>query len=146
MPYFLIILMLPSILSRAQMQMPAYTLRQDSLTHTTVIHIDGAQLRRIKMDADTGALLMIAPEIKIKNGIVDHKGLTGELYVRAHYFDSVLIGYVEYDGTNMKREIYYNPAGNVFLEKRYKGNDLIYTNDKVQVIIKPKPITHANTK
>ena len=95
--------------------------------------IDGAQYRRIKADPGTGPLVMVSPQIKIKTGIVDYKNLVGEQYVREYYLDSVLLGYVEYDGREMKREIYYNARGDIYLEKRYDSDGNVkYVNDKVQ--------------
>jgi hypothetical protein len=143
--FFLIVVLSTCMEAAAQTPMPAYTIYQDSATHITVIHIDNSELRRIKTDTDTMPLSLISPDVKLKNGRVDHKAMTGELYVREVFVDSVLIGYIEYDGTNMKREVFYNSDGNIFLEKRYRDNNEVYLNDKVQVI-KRKENDGTNSK
>jgi hypothetical protein len=122
--------------------MPKYSIRNDSATHITVIHIDNSELMRIKTDPDTSFTAIILPDVKIKNGIIDHKAMTGELYVREYYIDSLLMGYVEYDGTNMKREIYYNADGNIYLEKRYIKGNIDFTNNSIQA--PPSPPLHKD--
>ena len=131
--FFLSIITLAT-LSQAQIEMPSYTIRQDSATHITIFHIDNTELLTIKIDTDTSISPPIKPEIKMKSGIVDHKNLMGDIYARLYYSDSLLIAYITFDGSKMKRELYFNTDGNIFLEKRYLTGELIYTNNKLQFI------------
>ena len=119
--------------ARAQMEMPAYKIKQDSLDHITVTHIDNRELLRIKTSIDSDTLQLIKPEIKMKTGVVDHRGLTGDMYARLYYSDSLLIGYIEYDGKDIKRELYFNAEGNIFLEKRYRQGGEVVINNKIQL-------------
>jgi hypothetical protein len=122
-----------------QIIMPPYRVTKDNDRHTTVIIMDGAQYRRIKTDNGSGPLIKVAPQIQIKTGMVEYKNLTGELFVREYYLDGILLGYIEYDGSEMKREIYYNAKGNIYLEARYDKGRLKYVNDKVQPLSPPSP-------
>jgi hypothetical protein len=129
---FLITKMILCIHAWGQIEMPSYKVKQDSLTHITVTHIDNKELLRIKTSLDSGTMQMIKPEIIMKRGLVDHRGLTGDMYARLYYSDSLLIGYIEYDGKQMKRELYFNADGNVFLEKKYMPGGEIVMNNKIQ--------------
>lgn len=66
--------------------------------------------------------------------MVEHKNLTGEMLVREYYIDSTMIGYIEFDGRDMQRELYFDGAGKVFLEKRYEHGSLIYTNEAQRLL------------
>ena len=123
----------------AQIELPQYKVTQDSATHITVVHVSGTELFKVGTDPDTSLPVMVSPDIRIKNGTVDHKNLTGELYVREVYVDSVLLGYLEYDGHGMKREVYYNADGNIYLEKRFVHGRQTYINQQVQY-------THPSTR
>ncbi len=116
----------------AQLQVPSYSIVKDSATHITVIHSGNAEKVKIFNRKDTDPMSFISPDIRILNGVVEHRGLTGEIFVREYYVDSVLIGYIEFDGLNMTREIYYNHSGDIFLEKRYQKGTLVSVNDKIQ--------------
>ena len=116
-----------------QIEMPSYKVKQDSQTHITVTHVDNKELLRIKTSLDSSTVQMIKPEIIMKTGVVDHRGLTGDMYARLYYSDSLLIGYIEFDGSKMKRELYFNADGNIFLEKRYMPGGEIVTNNKIQL-------------
>jgi len=129
---FFITTMMLYIPAWGQIEMPSYKIRQDSLTHITVTHIDNKELLRIRTSLDSSIVQMIKPEIIMKSGVVDHRGLTGDMYARLYYSDSLLIGYIEYDGKQMKRELYFNADGNIFLEKRYMPGGEVVTNNKIQ--------------
>jgi len=116
-----ILLLSNCVLLSAQFSIPEYRIVQDSGTHITVYHSGNSE--KIKLSySHVDTLSIIMPDIKLRNGIVDHKGLTGEMYVREYYVDSMIIGYLEYDGHDIQREIYFNPKGDVFLEKRYNDH------------------------
>jgi hypothetical protein len=132
---FFLFLLFAGSTAFAQFHIPAYTIVHDSTTRTTVIHIGNAAKLKLSARPYTSTLLLISPAEKIKNGIVDHKGMTGEILVRVFYADSIMIGYIEYDGQDMQRELYFNGGGKVFLEKRYDKGALIYMNDKVQTFV-----------
>ena len=125
----------------AQSTIPSYTIRRDSATHITVIHSGNEEKVKIFSLQDSDAIVLISPNIKIKNGVVEHRNLTGEIFVRAYYIDSTLIGYIEFDGRNMIRELYFNSNGDTFLEKKYKEQSLIYMNDKLRLL----PILNLKT-
>ena len=106
------------ILALAQFSIPKYRVVKDSMTHITVYHSGNSE--KIKLNnSHCDTLSIIMPDIKLRNGIVDHKGLTGDMYIREYYVDSVMIGYLEYDGHDIQHEIYFSQKGEVFLEKRY---------------------------
>ena len=129
---FVLLLLSLSAGAYAQFVIPPYSIVKDSATHITVIHSGNAEKIKIFDRKDTDAMSFISPDIRILNGVVEHRGLTGEIFVREYYVDSMLIGYIEFDGLNMRREIYYNHSGNVFLEKRYQNGVLVSVDDKIQ--------------
>lgn len=131
---FFLLLLLFADMASAQFSIPAYNVVKDSATHITVFHSGNVEKIRLSQRHYSDTLSIISPDIRIKNGIVEHKGLTGDMLVREYYIDSVMIGYVEFDGRDMQRELYFNSGGNTFLEKRYEQGLLIYTNDKVRTI------------
>jgi hypothetical protein len=118
-------------IASAQFSIPAYNLVKDSATHITVFHFGNAEKIRLGQGHYTDTLSLISPDIRIKDGIVDHKGMTGEMLVREYYVDSILIGYIEYDGPSFLRERYIYPDGSVFLDKQYdKGILINQSNEK----------------
>jgi hypothetical protein len=106
---------------------------QDSRTHISVFHSGNTEKIRLHNSQFSDTLSIIFPDTKIKNGIVDHKSLTGEMLVREYYSDSILIGYLEFSGPYMDREIYFAQNGMVFLEKRYDRGQVIYTNNGMRM-------------
>ena len=104
----------------SQYVLPAYTVQKDSASHMTVFHPGISDRALIVSAARSDTFTMISPDIKIANGIVDHKNLTGEMLVREYFADSVLIGYIEYDGQYFLRERYLYTNGFIFLDKRYE--------------------------
>jgi hypothetical protein len=131
--YFLLLLFTGEAAS-AQFSIPAYNVVKDSTTHITVFHSGNDAKIKHSSDRYTDTLRLISPDIRIQNGIVDHKSLTGEIYVREYYADSTLIGYIDYDGHDMLRELFFNAAGKVFLETHYDKGQLIYTKQAIQNI------------
>ena len=108
-----------------QINMTKYKVTQDIPTHTTVAHTDYSKLLRIKADPDTTLPRFIESDIRLKSSIVDHKTLTGDIYVCEYYADSLLVGYIGYDGSQMKRELYYNASEDIILEKRYTNGKIL---------------------
>jgi hypothetical protein len=103
------------------------------MTHITIFHSGNGNGERLKLSEKySDTLFEIMPEIKIKNGIVDHKSLTGEMYVREYYVDSVMIGYLEFHGQYIQRELYFNQNGYVFLEKLYDKGVLICSDASIR--------------
>jgi|GEM_PF-6509217 len=121
-----------SLVVSAQFSIPEYHIIRDSLTHITVFHSGNSEKLKLSSKQYIDTIRLISSDIRIRNGIVDHKGLTGEMYVREYYVDSVMIGYLEYKGPDMQREVYFNSNGNVFLEKHYDKGSLIYMNDSIR--------------
>lgn len=129
--FFSILLLLVRFTLAAQFSIPDYRIARDSMTHITVFHSgNGEGLKLSEKYSDT--LFEIMPEIKIKNGIVDHKGLTGQMYVREYYVDSVMIGYLEFQDQYIQREIYFDQNGYVFLEKLYDKGVLISSDVSIK--------------
>ncbi len=129
--FFSILLLLVRFTLAAQFSIPDYRIARDSMTHITIFHSsNGERLKLSEKYSDT--LFEIMPEIKIKNGIVDHKGLTGQMYVREYYVDSVMIGYLEFHGQYIERELYFNQNGYVFLEKLYDKGVLISSDASIR--------------
>ncbi|MCW3127480.1 MAG: hypothetical protein JWO03_3138 [Bacteroidetes bacterium] len=133
----------------AQSNAPTYTVVNDSATHTTVLHKSIDEIIKVRNAyGQQGIFEMIIPDIKIKNGIVDHKGPTGNLDVREYYSNNKLIGYIQYDGSSKEREIFYNAKGDITLEKRYDKGAEVYKNDSVRkpsVLLIPVKINHDNS-
>jgi hypothetical protein len=139
--FFILLLSIGSSIS-AQYKIPPYTVVNDSATHTTVIHNSDAEIIKIRNAyREQGLFIAISPDIKIKDGIVDHKGLTGTPYVREYYINNKLIGYLQYDGPNSEREIYYNAKGDIYLEIRHDKGALTYRNDSIR---KPSVLDHPS--
>ena len=115
-------------LASAQFSIPSYTVRRDSASHLTVFHTGSAEKAGILTATHSDSLALIPPDVRIKNGIVDHKGPTGEMLVREYFADSVLIGYIEYDAFHFLRERYFYPDGSIFMDKQYDQGTPFYTD------------------
>jgi hypothetical protein len=101
---------------------------RDSLTHISVFHSGNTERVRLSSQQYSDTLSVISPDVRIEKGIVDHKSLTGEIWVREYYNDSIMIGYIQFAGTYSKRELYFYANGAIFLEKRYENGELIYSD------------------
>ena len=136
-------------IASAQNDMPTYTVIKDSATHTSVIHSDDAAIMKVRNAfGEKGMFEAISPDVKIQSGIVDHKGTTGDLYVREYFAKGKLIGYIQFDRKDKEREIYYNSKGDIYLEKRYDKGVMTYQNDSVRkssVLSIPIKINHDNS-
>jgi antitoxin component YwqK of YwqJK toxin-antitoxin module len=104
--------------------------QRDSTSHLTIFHTGSSDKINITTTAYSDTLNRILPDIKIKNGIVDHKGMTGEMLVREYFADSSLIGYIEYDGLHFLRERYFYPDGSTFMDKQYDQGNLSHTDHR----------------
>jgi hypothetical protein len=149
-PYtLLIILLLICGLAKAQLNIPPYTIIKDSATHTTVRHSSDAEIAKVRsLFGQKGIFEMISPDIKVKNGVVDHKGPMGNLDVREYFDNNKLIGYIQYDGLNKEREIYYNKKGDIYLEIRYDKGSQTYKNDSIRkpsALLIPVKVNYGNT-
>ena len=101
----IILLLVITTCAIAQQTAPAWTVVNDSATHTTVLHKSIDEIIKVRNAfGQQGIFEMISPDIRIKNGIVDHKGPTGNIDVREHYYNGKLLGYIQYDGSNKERE------------------------------------------
>ena len=144
-----IVLLVSCSIAFGQYQIPSYTVVKDSATHTTVLHNNDTEIVKVRNTfGEKGLFVAISPDIRIKNGIVDHRGLTGDMYVREYFSENKLIGYIQYDGPEREHEIYYNSKGDIYLEKRYHKGAQVYKNDslrKPSALLIPIEINHGNT-
>ena len=132
--FFLLLSFSP--ITYGQFAIMPYKLVRDSLTHISVFHSGNAERIRLSSDQYSDTLSLISPDVKLKNGIVDHKSLTGEMLVREYYNDSTLIGYIEFSGPFIQREIYFDLNSIVFLEKRYEKGVPIYYNSEMRTYLR----------
>ena len=149
MPLFLLMFIFFRGLVFGQENKPPYTVVKDSAAHTSVIHSGDAAVMKVRNAfGEKGMFEAIAPDVRIDNGIVDHKGANGDLYVREYFAKGKLIGYIQFDRKDKEREIYYNSKGDIYLEKRYDKGVVTYQNDSVRkssVLSIPIKINHDNS-
>lgn len=135
-------------LAKAQLNIPPYTIINDSTSHTTIRHSSTADIIKVRNAfGQKGMFEMISPDIRIKNGVVDHKGPMGNLDVREYYANNKLIGYIQFDGLNKEREIYYNKKGDIYLEIRYDKGSQTYKNDSIRkpsALLIPVKVNYGN--
>ena len=63
----------------------------------------------------------------------DHKSLTGEMIVSEYFVDSILTGYIEYDGPDFLRERYFYSNGCIFLDKLYDKSVSMHAANKMHL-------------